>query len=88
MSIPILGVVAFVLLAAAGFAQWRLARLGYAKPGIFAIRALLFLVGAGLGFVAQTYFASPTVPPMLAFVAAFGLVHLPAAIILLLKGKA
>lgn len=44
-----------------------------------------YLIGVAFGFAAVAYYAGPRYPAALVFLSAFGLVHLPAAAILLLK---
>jgi len=75
---------AAVLLAVAFYAQHRVA-FHTARPRNIAItRAVLALVGLAAGWVASAY-APAGAPTMLAFVQAFGLVHVPAALILFFK---
>lgn len=52
---------------------------------ILLARAFLIIVGIGFGLIGASYVQEP-LPKLLAFLIGFGLVHLPAAIVLLLKG--
>lgn len=84
MSNPGLAIVTAALLAAAVYAQWRIPRFEATRSGVFLTRGILILIGVAFGFAAM-YFASPVYPAPLVFLSAFGLVHVPAAFILLLK---
>lgn len=48
-------------------------------------RGVLVLVGVAFGLVSATYFTGPGLPAPLVFLSAFGLAHVPAALILVLK---
>ena len=50
-------------------------------------RGILILIGVAFGFVAAKYYASTALPAPLVFLSGFGLVHVPAAVILALKRK-
>ena len=84
MSTAILAVVTIALLIIAGYAQWRIPRFEATRSGVFLTRGVLILIGVAFG-LAVGYFASPTYPAPLVFLSGFGLVHVPAAFILLLK---
>jgi FtsH-binding integral membrane protein len=77
-------VLAAALLALAVYAQHRIAFHTAARRNIALTRIVLALVGFGAGWVASAY-APPGAPAMLAFAQAFGLVHVPAALILFFK---
>jgi len=85
MTLAALVVLTLALLAAAGYAQWRIPRFEATRSGVMLTRGLLVLVGVGFGFVSTRYYASATYPAPLVFLSAFGLVHVPAAFVLLLK---
>ncbi len=87
MSTAALVALTLALLAAAGYAQWRIPRFEATRSGVILARGVLILVGVAFGFVSAVYYASPVFPAPLVFLSAFGLVHLPAAIILVLKRK-
>jgi len=76
-----------VLVAAAGYAQYRIPRHTAGAAAIALTRVVLVVIGVAFGYVvAQTYADARGLPPVLVFLAGFGLVHLPAAIILFIKG--
>jgi hypothetical protein len=57
-----------------------------AGEGVTAItRAMLIVIGCGMGFVSAALFPGDPGQAMLAFVSGFGVVHVPAAFILMLK---
>jgi len=78
---------AAITLAAAVYAQTRLSRLAASRNQAWVARAVLALVGLGFGWTALIKIGHEASPAMqvAVFLAAFGLVHVPAAIILLLK---
>jgi hypothetical protein len=85
MSASVLALLTVILLLAAGYAQWRLPRFEATRSGTLLARGILLLIGVAFGLVSAGYFAEPGYPAALVFLSGFGLVHLPAAIILLLK---
>jgi hypothetical protein len=87
MSTAALAILAVLLLAAAGYAQWRIPRFEATRSGVMLARGLLILIGVAFGFAAATFYTSAAYPAPLVFLSAFGLVHVPAAFILLLKRK-
>jgi hypothetical protein len=76
-----------ITVAAAVYTQIRLPRLAASANQAWIARIVLALVGVGFGWAALATNARGASAAMqaLMFVAAFGLVHVPAAIILLLK---
>jgi hypothetical protein len=80
-----LALLALALLVAAVYAQWRLPRFEATHSGTLLARGILILIGVAFGFVSAAYYAGPRYPAALVFLSGFGLVHLPAAIILVLK---
>ena len=72
------------LLAAAVYAQYRLPRHTSGARKALAARAVLAAVGAAFGYVMAYAQSGPGA--WLAFFAGFGAVHLPAAVILFVKG--
>src|SRR6185312_9143565 len=62
MTLAALVVLTLVLLAAAGYAQWRIPRFEATRSGVMLTRGLLVLVGVGFGFVSTRYYASATYP--------------------------
>lgn len=80
-------IMAVITLSTAVYAQLRLPQLAASRPQASIARAVLVLVGLGFGW-AMSAKAGPdagVAMQTVVFVAAFGLVHTPAAIILLLK---
>jgi hypothetical protein len=73
-----------LLLAAATFAQMRIPRFT-AAGRVWPARVVLIATGIGLAAV-TSYFYEGNLPAMLVLLSAFGLAHVPAALILLLKG--
>jgi hypothetical protein len=75
-----------VLVGAAVYAQYRIAQHTAGRFNVALTRLLLIVIGIAFGYVlAQTYADARGLPPVLVFLAGFGLVHLPAAIILFIK---
>lgn len=86
MAVDVLMMV--LLLAVAAYAHLRLAY-HTATPGqAWVARTVLLLVGVGLGWTATLWIpdASPAVK-IVAFLSAFGIVHVPAAVILFIKRR-
>jgi hypothetical protein len=74
------------LVAAAIYAQYRIPAHTSGTAKIALTRLLLIVIGVAFGYVLeQTYADARGLPPVLVFLAGFGLVHLPAAIILFIK---
>jgi hypothetical protein len=71
-------------LAAAAYAQQHLPRYIAGARRAALLRAVLVVTGLAVGSVATIYAAQPSVA-ILAFLSGFGAVHVPAAIILLVK---
>jgi len=72
------------LLALAAYAQHRIGAHTASRGAAQLTRAVLALVGIALGALGARY-AQDTAGAVLAFVAGFGLVHFPAAVILFVK---
>lgn len=90
MQTAILTVLALVTLTAAAVVHRRLASVAGRGAGLLLIRAVLALAGIGFGWAMLRYAAiGPEPPPrldrLLIFASAFGMVHVPAMFILLLK---
>lgn len=79
-----LDLVAIVLCAVAVFTQWRVGAFTATPARAWLTRALLAALGVGVGIVSMRTM-QPT-GSIAGFLAGFGLVHLPPAIVLLLKG--
>ena len=79
-------IVAVALLAAAGYAQYRIPRHTAGTMKILLTRAILIAVGIALGYVMSRNNADAHgSAALLLFLIGFGLVHLPAAFILFIK---
>lgn len=76
---------ALVTMAAAVYAQSRIPRFTAERRNVLLTRAVLAAVGVASGFVAATLYGTSGVNVLLAFLAGFGAVHVPAAFILLIK---
>lgn len=85
MATAALIVLTAATLAAAAYAQWRIPRFEATRSGAILARGLLALIGVAFGLASVAYYAGPGYPAALVFLSAFGLVHVPAAFILLLK---
>lgn len=86
MNLVVLAVLALVLLAVALYAQWRIGAHTRGNARIVATRLFLALVAAAFGW---TLSAGATVEAerLLVFLAGFGMVHVPAAVILFIKRR-
>lgn len=82
-----LALLAVVSLAAAVYAHFRLKYLTASRAQANVARAVLLLTSLAFGFVALKQIGSgqSDIMQMLIFIAAWGMVHVPAAIILFLK---
>jgi predicted permease len=75
-----------VLLAAAAFyAQLRIPTYTASRRNILITRAILITVGIASGIVSSSIYGRDSVTSLLAFLSGFGVVHVPAAFILLIK---
>jgi hypothetical protein len=77
-------VAALLLLAAAVYAQSRIARYTRSPGNATAMRVVLAAIGIALGYIA-TRFAETPFLAVLSFAIGFGLPHVPAAFILFFK---
>jgi hypothetical protein len=85
-------IAALALLLVAAFTQWQLPRFTRGRRGVMLARSVLIAVGAAFGaLLARQAGAGPETTAgggaaaILAFLHGFGLVHLPAAVVLVLK---
>ena len=85
MEANLLAATAFVFGALAIYAQLNIPRFSATPRTTLAARGLLAVTGCGLGVVSAALFPGDAGQAMLAFVSGFGVVHFPAAFILLLK---
>jgi hypothetical protein len=67
------------------YTQLNIPRFATTRRTTVATRGLLAVTGCGLGLVSAALFPGDAGQAMLAFVSGFGVVHFPAAFILLLK---
>ena len=76
---------AVVFLAAAAYAHYRIPRHTSGTAKIMVSHVVLGAVGVAFGYVSATTLSYENVPVVLIFLVGFGLVHVPAAIILFIK---
>lgn len=86
MEILLQVVLALLLLTAAGYVQVQVPVFTKGSTRIMVTRTILVLVGIGFGLTAAAYVIGG-LTQVLIFLIGFGLVHVPAAIILFVKGK-
>lgn len=86
MDMLLLSLAALLLVGTAVYVQARIPAFTEGAAKVVTARALLALVGIGFGMTAAAYVAGGP-PQVLAFLTGFGLVHVPAAIILFVKGR-
>jgi hypothetical protein len=86
MQLLLMALFALLLLTVAAYAQLRVSL--YTKGGarVMLIRAMLMLVGVAFGLLATMDFGERPLQ-LLAFLIGFGMVHLPTAVILFVKGR-
>ena len=77
-------IAATIFMALAAYAQYRI-RFHTVERRVALTRALLALVGAAFGYAVAASSGAHGLIAVLAFLAGFGVVHLPAAIILFFK---
>src|SRR6187401_2277515 len=85
MSTLLLGITAFVLVAAAVYAHLVIARFTAGSGKVMISRAVLVVTGIAFGYVSATLFPDDPGRALLAILIGFGAVHFPAAFILFLK---
>jgi hypothetical protein len=85
MDVLLMLVLAALTVAAAIYAQAQIPRFTAGAGKIALTRAVLIALGIAVGWVSASAFAHGRLLAALAFVAGFGIVHVPAAFILLLK---
>jgi hypothetical protein len=76
---------AALFLAVAFYAQMRLADFTATLGKLWTVRSVLIAIGVGCGYVGAAIYREP-VAQALAFLIGFGVVHLPASAIVLMKG--
>jgi len=77
---------AALLFCVALFAQWRIAYFTRGAGRRWTARLILALLGAAIGFTLVRYSDRPLAENVALFMLGFSVVHVPAAIILALKG--
>ncbi|MFA5495647.1 MAG: hypothetical protein WC247_12795 [Porticoccaceae bacterium] len=78
--------VALLTLWPAAYAHYRLPLQITSRRELWLAHLMLIAVGLGFGWAMSAVYLSPVdAPPVLTFIAGFGAVHIPAAIILWLK---
>jgi hypothetical protein len=87
MATVLLALLAALLLAIAGYTQLRIPDFTAGAGRVAAARIALLFTGVAFGYVAALRFAGANAPPLVVFLAGFGLVHLPAALILFVKRR-
>jgi hypothetical protein len=86
MDILLEAFLALLLLTTAIYAHKQLPFFTAGKGRIVLLRTILVLTGIGFGLMAKSYVMEP-MHQIMAFAIGFGMVHLPAAVILLIKAK-
>jgi uncharacterized membrane protein YgaE (UPF0421/DUF939 family) len=86
MGILMQGILALLLLAGAMYVQKQLPVFTKGRTNVMITRTILVLVGVGFGWTGASYVYGQ-LPQLLAFTIGFGMVHMPAAIVLFIKGK-
>lgn len=86
MGIMLAALLALVMLAAAGYVHKQVARFTRGSARVMLLHALLAAAGVAFGATAG-FQASDRLWQAIAFAIGFGVVHLPAAVILLVKAK-
>lgn len=77
---------AIVLLVPAAFVQWTIPRFTRATGNAWALRLLLVLLGVAVGVTLVRVNGAGGEAAFAVFLLGFGLVHVPPALVLLLKG--
>lgn len=83
-SVPVMAV-AVALLAAAAFAQWTIPHFTRSARNAWAVRGLLVVLGIAVGVTLVRVNGAGGNAALALFLLGFGLVHVPPAIVLLLK---
>lgn len=78
-------VFAGLLLGIAAYAQWQLPHFVLQESRALAVRLLLVFLGVAVGITMGRTWPGPDAVPASLFFIGFGLVHVPAALILFLK---
>jgi hypothetical protein len=86
MDILISAIVVIATLLAVAYTRWKIPVFTDSKRKVFLIQTILIAVGVAFGIVVSLS-TTQTMQKIILFIAAFGMVHVPAAIILLVKEK-
>lgn len=86
MEVLLQGVLALLLIATAAYVQTQVPVYTKGRGRAMTARAILVVVGIGFGLTGAAYVYGG-LPQLLAFLIGFGLVHVPAAVILFIKGR-
>ncbi len=81
----LLALVAMLLLATAVYAHRNIPRFTAGRSNVMAAHTILFVVGVAAGAVGALIYRTDPILALLAMLIGFGVVHVPAAIILFLK---
>jgi hypothetical protein len=76
---------ALLMVTVAGYAQYRIAAHTAGQGKVALTRGVLAVIGIGLGVTGAAYYPHDRQLAALAFMIGFGLVHVPAAVILFIK---
>jgi len=87
MNLVLLVLAACLMLAAAGYAQANLPRYTAGRGKVLFTRVVLIVVGIAFGLASIAIYPGGDALALLVFLIAFGTVHAPAAVILLIKGQ-
>ncbi|MEO8303285.1 MAG: hypothetical protein ABI724_04140 [Betaproteobacteria bacterium] len=79
-------IAAFCMVSLSAYAQWAIPRHTKGSERIWFARALLVGLGTALGVLAASSFMVQDTSTVALFCIAFGQVHVPAAVVLFLKG--
>jgi hypothetical protein len=87
MNLFLLVLAASLMLLAAGYTQANLPRYTAGRGKVLLTRVVLIVVGIAFGLVTASTYPGGDALALLVFLIAFGTVHAPAAVILLIKGQ-
>lgn len=85
--LALLMVAAALAAVVAGYAQGRIPRFTAGRAKVALARAILATVGLAVGWLAVAAYPDDRLGGLLAFIIGFGVVHIPAALILFIKGQ-
>jgi hypothetical protein len=85
MQALLMVLLAAAMMAAAVYAQTQIPRFTAGSGKVALTRAVLIVLGIAVGWLSAAAYTEDAVLAVLAFLAGFGVVHVPAAFILLIK---